>query len=110
MPASTTSFGGLKRWSTLSSGAHFGLPRCEWRPDELLCPLAWLSTGLGQLGASCPADRDVLGIVEQNDETHPLRLKKGRRKTTLPNTSTGISRCRSLRPSRERFAPSIREH
>uniref|UniRef100_A0AAV1TLP9 Chromo domain-containing protein n=1 Tax=Peronospora matthiolae TaxID=2874970 RepID=A0AAV1TLP9_9STRA len=31
---------------------------------------------------------DVLGLVEQYDETHPLRSKKVRRKTTSPNAST----------------------
>uniref|UniRef100_A0AAV1UFV8 Chromo domain-containing protein n=1 Tax=Peronospora matthiolae TaxID=2874970 RepID=A0AAV1UFV8_9STRA len=44
---------------------------------------------------------DVLGLVEQYDETHPLRLKKGRRKTTSPNASTGIARCRFLRQSQK---------
>uniref|UniRef100_A0AAV1TQU6 Chromo domain-containing protein n=1 Tax=Peronospora matthiolae TaxID=2874970 RepID=A0AAV1TQU6_9STRA len=43
---------------------------------------------------------DVLGLVEQYDETHPLPSKKSRRKTTSPNASTGIAKCRSLRPSR----------
>uniref|UniRef100_A0AAV1UHA5 Chromo domain-containing protein n=1 Tax=Peronospora matthiolae TaxID=2874970 RepID=A0AAV1UHA5_9STRA len=36
---------------------------------------------------------DVLGLVEQYDETYPLRSKKGRRKTTSPNACTGIARC-----------------
>uniref|UniRef100_A0AAV1V320 Chromo domain-containing protein n=1 Tax=Peronospora matthiolae TaxID=2874970 RepID=A0AAV1V320_9STRA len=53
---------------------------------------------------------DVLGLVEQYDETHPLRLKKGRRKTTSPNASTGIARCQSLWPSWKRCAPSSRDH
>uniref|UniRef100_A0AAV1VLL5 Chromo domain-containing protein n=1 Tax=Peronospora matthiolae TaxID=2874970 RepID=A0AAV1VLL5_9STRA len=53
---------------------------------------------------------DVLSIVEQCDETHPLRLKKGRRKTTSPNVSTGIAKCRSLRTSQKRYAPSSREY
>uniref|UniRef100_A0AAV1UKA1 Chromo domain-containing protein n=1 Tax=Peronospora matthiolae TaxID=2874970 RepID=A0AAV1UKA1_9STRA len=53
---------------------------------------------------------DALGLVEQYDETHPLRLKKGRRKTTFPKASTGIANCRSLRPSRKRCAPSVRDH
>uniref|UniRef100_A0AAV1UCQ4 Chromo domain-containing protein n=1 Tax=Peronospora matthiolae TaxID=2874970 RepID=A0AAV1UCQ4_9STRA len=53
---------------------------------------------------------DVLGLVEQYDETHPLRLKKGRRKTTSLNASTGVAKCRSLRPSRKRRAPSSRDH
>uniref|UniRef100_A0AAV1T2Q5 Chromo domain-containing protein n=1 Tax=Peronospora matthiolae TaxID=2874970 RepID=A0AAV1T2Q5_9STRA len=34
---------------------------------------------------------DGIGLVDQYDETHPLRLKKGRRKTTSPNASTGIA-------------------
>uniref|UniRef100_A0AAV1V220 Chromo domain-containing protein n=1 Tax=Peronospora matthiolae TaxID=2874970 RepID=A0AAV1V220_9STRA len=34
---------------------------------------------------------DVLGLVEQYDETHPLRSKKGRRKTTSSNANTGIA-------------------
>uniref|UniRef100_A0AAV1V049 Chromo domain-containing protein n=1 Tax=Peronospora matthiolae TaxID=2874970 RepID=A0AAV1V049_9STRA len=42
---------------------------------------------------------DVLGIVKQYDDTHPLRPKKGRRKTTSTNASTGIVRCQSFRPS-----------
>uniref|UniRef100_A0AAV1TY60 Chromo domain-containing protein n=1 Tax=Peronospora matthiolae TaxID=2874970 RepID=A0AAV1TY60_9STRA len=41
-----------------------------------------------------------LGLVEQYDETHPLRLNKGRRKMTSPSSSTGIAKCKSLRPSR----------
>uniref|UniRef100_A0AAV1T1W5 Chromo domain-containing protein n=1 Tax=Peronospora matthiolae TaxID=2874970 RepID=A0AAV1T1W5_9STRA len=41
---------------------------------------------------------DVLGLIEQYEETHPLRSKKGRRKTTSPNASTGIARCQPLRP------------
>uniref|UniRef100_A0AAV1T814 Chromo domain-containing protein n=1 Tax=Peronospora matthiolae TaxID=2874970 RepID=A0AAV1T814_9STRA len=53
---------------------------------------------------------DVLGLVEQYDETHPLLLKKGRRKMTSPNASTGIARFQSLRPSQKRCAPSSREH
>uniref|UniRef100_A0AAV1V1V4 Chromo domain-containing protein n=1 Tax=Peronospora matthiolae TaxID=2874970 RepID=A0AAV1V1V4_9STRA len=51
---------------------------------------------------------DVLGLVEQYDETHPLRSKKGRRKTTSSNASTGIARCQSLR-SWKRCAPSSRD-
>uniref|UniRef100_A0AAV1US66 Chromo domain-containing protein n=1 Tax=Peronospora matthiolae TaxID=2874970 RepID=A0AAV1US66_9STRA len=53
---------------------------------------------------------DVLGLVEQYDETHQLRLKKCRRKTTSPNVSTRIAKCQSFRPSQKRCAPSIREH
>uniref|UniRef100_A0AAV1T4V9 Chromo domain-containing protein n=1 Tax=Peronospora matthiolae TaxID=2874970 RepID=A0AAV1T4V9_9STRA len=53
---------------------------------------------------------DFLGLVEQYDETHPLRLKKGRRKTTSPNASTGIAKCQSLRPSQKRCTPSSRDH
>uniref|UniRef100_A0AAV1T9V3 Chromo domain-containing protein n=1 Tax=Peronospora matthiolae TaxID=2874970 RepID=A0AAV1T9V3_9STRA len=53
---------------------------------------------------------DVLGLVEQYDETHPLRSKKGRRKMTSPNASTGIAKCQSLRPSQKRCAPSSRDH
>uniref|UniRef100_A0AAV1VIZ2 Chromo domain-containing protein n=1 Tax=Peronospora matthiolae TaxID=2874970 RepID=A0AAV1VIZ2_9STRA len=49
---------------------------------------------------------DVLGLVEQFDETHPLRSKKGLRKMTSPNAITGIAKCRSLRPPRKRCAPS----
>uniref|UniRef100_A0AAV1T3M1 Chromo domain-containing protein n=1 Tax=Peronospora matthiolae TaxID=2874970 RepID=A0AAV1T3M1_9STRA len=41
---------------------------------------------------------DVPGLVEKHDETHPLRSKKGRRKMTSPNASTGIARYQSLRP------------
>uniref|UniRef100_A0AAV1TEV8 Chromo domain-containing protein n=1 Tax=Peronospora matthiolae TaxID=2874970 RepID=A0AAV1TEV8_9STRA len=52
---------------------------------------------------------DVLGLVEQYDETHSLRLKKGRRKMTSSNKTTGIAKCRSLRPSRRRCAPSSRD-
>uniref|UniRef100_A0AAV1U9E7 Chromo domain-containing protein n=1 Tax=Peronospora matthiolae TaxID=2874970 RepID=A0AAV1U9E7_9STRA len=52
---------------------------------------------------------DVLDLVEQYDETHPLRSKKGRRKTTFPNVSTGIAKCQSLRPSQKRCAPSGRD-
>uniref|UniRef100_A0AAV1TTA0 Chromo domain-containing protein n=1 Tax=Peronospora matthiolae TaxID=2874970 RepID=A0AAV1TTA0_9STRA len=39
---------------------------------------------------------DVLNLVKQYDETHPLRLKKGRLNTTSPNASTGIAKCQSL--------------
>uniref|UniRef100_A0AAV1TRI5 Chromo domain-containing protein n=1 Tax=Peronospora matthiolae TaxID=2874970 RepID=A0AAV1TRI5_9STRA len=53
---------------------------------------------------------DVHGLVEHSDETHPLRLKKCRRKTTSPNASTEIAKFQSLRPSRKRCAPSIRDH
>uniref|UniRef100_A0AAV1UF23 Chromo domain-containing protein n=1 Tax=Peronospora matthiolae TaxID=2874970 RepID=A0AAV1UF23_9STRA len=53
---------------------------------------------------------DVIGLVEQYDETHPLHLKKGRRKKTSSNANTGIAKCRSLRPSRKRCAPSSRDH
>uniref|UniRef100_A0AAV1T2L3 Chromo domain-containing protein n=1 Tax=Peronospora matthiolae TaxID=2874970 RepID=A0AAV1T2L3_9STRA len=35
---------------------------------------------------------DVLGLVDQHGEIHPLRLKKGRRKTTSPNASTWIAK------------------
>uniref|UniRef100_A0AAV1UVL4 Chromo domain-containing protein n=1 Tax=Peronospora matthiolae TaxID=2874970 RepID=A0AAV1UVL4_9STRA len=35
---------------------------------------------------------DVPGLVEKYDKTHPLRSKKGRRKTTSPNASTGIEK------------------
>uniref|UniRef100_A0AAV1T8D6 Chromo domain-containing protein n=1 Tax=Peronospora matthiolae TaxID=2874970 RepID=A0AAV1T8D6_9STRA len=52
---------------------------------------------------------DVIRLVEQYDETHSLRLKKGRRKTTTANASIGIAKCRSLRPSRKRCATSSRE-
>uniref|UniRef100_A0AAV1V2W6 Chromo domain-containing protein n=1 Tax=Peronospora matthiolae TaxID=2874970 RepID=A0AAV1V2W6_9STRA len=52
---------------------------------------------------------DVLGLVEQYDETHPLHLKKGCRKTTSPTASTGIARCQSLWPSRKRCAPSSKD-
>uniref|UniRef100_A0AAV1TP56 Chromo domain-containing protein n=1 Tax=Peronospora matthiolae TaxID=2874970 RepID=A0AAV1TP56_9STRA len=52
---------------------------------------------------------DVLRLVEKYDETHPLRLKKGRRKTTSLNASTGIEKRRSLRPSQKRCAPSSRD-
>uniref|UniRef100_A0AAV1VKZ8 Chromo domain-containing protein n=1 Tax=Peronospora matthiolae TaxID=2874970 RepID=A0AAV1VKZ8_9STRA len=53
---------------------------------------------------------DVPGLVEKYDETHPLRLKKGRQKTTCLNASTGIARCQSLRPSRKGCALSSRDH
>uniref|UniRef100_A0AAV1T2D7 Chromo domain-containing protein n=1 Tax=Peronospora matthiolae TaxID=2874970 RepID=A0AAV1T2D7_9STRA len=53
---------------------------------------------------------DVLGLVEQFDETHPLRSKKVRRKMTSPNAITGIAKCESLRPSQTRCAPSSRDH
>uniref|UniRef100_A0AAV1TW74 Chromo domain-containing protein n=1 Tax=Peronospora matthiolae TaxID=2874970 RepID=A0AAV1TW74_9STRA len=53
---------------------------------------------------------DVLGLVEQYDETHPLRSKKGRRKMTSPNASTEIAKCQSLRPFQMRCKPSSREH
>uniref|UniRef100_A0AAV1TGG8 Chromo domain-containing protein n=1 Tax=Peronospora matthiolae TaxID=2874970 RepID=A0AAV1TGG8_9STRA len=33
---------------------------------------------------------DLLGLIEHYDETHPLRSKKVRRKTTSPNVSTGM--------------------
>uniref|UniRef100_A0AAV1VFK2 Chromo domain-containing protein n=1 Tax=Peronospora matthiolae TaxID=2874970 RepID=A0AAV1VFK2_9STRA len=42
---------------------------------------------------------DVLSLVEQYDETLPMRLKKGRRKMASPSASTGIAKCQSLRPS-----------
>uniref|UniRef100_A0AAV1V1P7 Chromo domain-containing protein n=1 Tax=Peronospora matthiolae TaxID=2874970 RepID=A0AAV1V1P7_9STRA len=42
----------------------------------------------------------VSGLVEQYDATHTLRSKKGYRKTTSPNVSTGFARCQSLRPSK----------
>uniref|UniRef100_A0AAV1U400 Chromo domain-containing protein n=1 Tax=Peronospora matthiolae TaxID=2874970 RepID=A0AAV1U400_9STRA len=53
---------------------------------------------------------DVLGPVEQCDETHPLRSKKGRRKTTSPNASTEIAKCESLQPSQKRCKPSSKNH
>uniref|UniRef100_A0AAV1US91 Chromo domain-containing protein n=1 Tax=Peronospora matthiolae TaxID=2874970 RepID=A0AAV1US91_9STRA len=53
---------------------------------------------------------EVLGLIEQYDETHPLRLKKGRRKSTSPNASTRTARCQSIRPSRKRCALSSRDH
>uniref|UniRef100_A0AAV1TCM9 Chromo domain-containing protein n=1 Tax=Peronospora matthiolae TaxID=2874970 RepID=A0AAV1TCM9_9STRA len=53
---------------------------------------------------------DVLGLVEQYAETHPLRSKNGRRKTTSSNASTGIAKLQSLRPSQKRCAPSSRDH
>uniref|UniRef100_A0AAV1U1S8 Chromo domain-containing protein n=1 Tax=Peronospora matthiolae TaxID=2874970 RepID=A0AAV1U1S8_9STRA len=53
---------------------------------------------------------DVPGLVEQYDEIHPLRSKKGRRKTTSPNATTGIAKCRTLPPSQKRCAPSSRDH
>uniref|UniRef100_A0AAV1ULW1 Chromo domain-containing protein n=1 Tax=Peronospora matthiolae TaxID=2874970 RepID=A0AAV1ULW1_9STRA len=53
---------------------------------------------------------DVLGLIEQHDETQPLRSKKGRRKKTSPNASTGNGKFQSLRPSRKRYAPSSRYH
>uniref|UniRef100_A0AAV1U633 Chromo domain-containing protein n=1 Tax=Peronospora matthiolae TaxID=2874970 RepID=A0AAV1U633_9STRA len=52
---------------------------------------------------------DVLSLFEQYDKTQP-RSKKGRRKTTTPNVSTGISKCQSLRPSQKRCALSSRDH
>uniref|UniRef100_A0AAV1TTW7 Chromo domain-containing protein n=1 Tax=Peronospora matthiolae TaxID=2874970 RepID=A0AAV1TTW7_9STRA len=53
---------------------------------------------------------DVLGLVEQYDQTHLLSSKKGRRKTTSRNASTEIARCQSLWPSRKRCALSSRDH
>uniref|UniRef100_A0AAV1T3J3 Chromo domain-containing protein n=1 Tax=Peronospora matthiolae TaxID=2874970 RepID=A0AAV1T3J3_9STRA len=53
---------------------------------------------------------NVLGLVEQYDETHPLRSKKGRQKTTSLNASTGVAKCQSLRLSQKRCAPSSRDH
>uniref|UniRef100_A0AAV1U2T1 Chromo domain-containing protein n=1 Tax=Peronospora matthiolae TaxID=2874970 RepID=A0AAV1U2T1_9STRA len=81
-PAATTSFGGLKRYSMLSSGARSKpLDVNGVRTSYLVrwrgYPSAWVNwVPRAQLIA------DVLGLVEQYDETHPLRLKKGRRKTT----------------------------
>uniref|UniRef100_A0AAV1TGR8 Chromo domain-containing protein n=1 Tax=Peronospora matthiolae TaxID=2874970 RepID=A0AAV1TGR8_9STRA len=53
---------------------------------------------------------DVLGLVEQYDETNLLRSNQGRRKMTSPTASTGIARYRFLRPSQKRRAYSSREH
>uniref|UniRef100_A0AAV1UQ14 Uncharacterized protein n=1 Tax=Peronospora matthiolae TaxID=2874970 RepID=A0AAV1UQ14_9STRA len=76
---------------------------------ELPRPLAWLSTYPGQLGASRPLIVGVLDLVEQYDETHSLRPKKGRRKKTSSNASTGIAKCQSFRTSQKRCAPSSRD-
>uniref|UniRef100_A0AAV1TX18 Chromo domain-containing protein n=1 Tax=Peronospora matthiolae TaxID=2874970 RepID=A0AAV1TX18_9STRA len=50
---------------------------------------------------------DILGRVEHYDETHPLRLKKGRRKTTSPNTSTGTARYQSFGHLRRDVPPPV---
>uniref|UniRef100_A0AAV1V2E9 Uncharacterized protein n=1 Tax=Peronospora matthiolae TaxID=2874970 RepID=A0AAV1V2E9_9STRA len=64
VPAATTSFGGLKRWSTLSGGAYFEPPRREWRPDELPRLLAWLSNDLSIWGPHAQLIFDFLGLVD----------------------------------------------
>uniref|UniRef100_A0AAV1UQU3 Chromo domain-containing protein n=1 Tax=Peronospora matthiolae TaxID=2874970 RepID=A0AAV1UQU3_9STRA len=53
---------------------------------------------------------DATHLVEQYDETYQLRSRKGRRKMTSPNASTGTAKCPSLQPPQKRCSPSCRNH
>uniref|UniRef100_A0AAV1U0T6 Uncharacterized protein n=1 Tax=Peronospora matthiolae TaxID=2874970 RepID=A0AAV1U0T6_9STRA len=57
----------------LPSGAYFEPLRCEWRPDELPRPLACYPPAWDSWKPRAQLIVNVLGLVEQYDETHPLR-------------------------------------